>query len=231
MKTNTMAMPARVFQWRALVSVFLSLGFLVLAASGVVLFIRPSGRVAAETGWSMLGLDKDQWGNLHVWFAMVFVVGAACHLVFNWRPMVGYFKSRMTRGFSMRREWLVALIAGVLLAAGAVSDLPPFRSLSEWGHRFRHPAIAGSDGGHGENHEHGRGAGAEYGKTGQGGYGRRTIAETCAEEGIPIADGLARLKARGVDTQADATLREAADHCDGLHPREIITILRGGAGE
>lgn len=227
MKTTTLVPSSRVFHWRALVSVFLSFGFLALAASGVALFLRPSGRIAREIGSTMLGLDVDQWSRLHIWFAMLFVAGGIGHLVFNWCPMLGYFKSRITRGFALRREWLAALVLAVALAAASISDLPPFRTLADWGHQFRHPAIAGSNENPGHMGNQGSRAGGEKGGGGLGSYGRRTIAETCAQEGVGLSDGLARLRAHGVETDGDTTLREAANQSKGLNPRGLINILRG----
>jgi hypothetical protein len=54
------------FQWRALTSVLMTLGFVLLAASGIVLFLSPPGRVANWTNWTILGLRKSDWGGVHI---------------------------------------------------------------------------------------------------------------------------------------------------------------------
>jgi hypothetical protein len=46
------------FQLRGFVSLLLTLFFLALSFSGVMLYLTPRGRVANWTGWSMLGLEK-----------------------------------------------------------------------------------------------------------------------------------------------------------------------------
>ena len=44
--------PAR-FQWRAFVTLFVTLSFLLIAVSGLVLYVAPPGRVAhwSSTAW------------------------------------------------------------------------------------------------------------------------------------------------------------------------------------
>ena len=78
------------FQWRALTSVLMTLGFMMLALSGIMLFLAPPGRVANWTNWTLLGLRKSAWGGLHIWFGTLFLVLTAVHVFFNWRPLLGY---------------------------------------------------------------------------------------------------------------------------------------------
>ena len=79
---------ARAFQWRALISVLVALGFLMLAVTGMVLFIAPPGRVANWTDWSILGLRKSEWGAVHIWFGLLFLAVSVWHLALNWRTML-----------------------------------------------------------------------------------------------------------------------------------------------
>lgn len=122
----------RSFQWRALISVLVALCFLMLAATGIVLFISPPGRVANWTNWSILGLRKSEWGGIHIWFGLLFLVVSVWHLVLNWRPMLNYFKNRRRRSFGLRREWLVAcgIVLGIFI--GTKAGVAPFSSLLVW---------------------------------------------------------------------------------------------------
>lgn len=123
--------PAR-FQWRALTSVLMTLGFGILALSGVVLFLAPPGRVANWTNWTMLGLRKSDWGGLHIWFGTLFLVMTALHVAFNWRPLVSYFRNRATRTIGFRKEWAVAAGLSVVIFAGTRAGIVPFSSLLAW---------------------------------------------------------------------------------------------------
>lgn len=120
------------FQWRALTSVLMTLGFLLLALSGLVLFLAPPGRVANWTNWTMLGLRKSDWGGLHIWFGALFLGMTVAHLCFNWRPFVGYLKNRVTRSLGFRMEWAVAAGLVVIVYSGTRAGVPPFSSLLAW---------------------------------------------------------------------------------------------------
>lgn len=125
------------FQWRAVTSVLMTLGFALLAVSGTVLFLAPPGRVANWTNWTMLGLRKSDWGGLHIWFGTLFLAMTALHVFFNWRPLVSYFKNRVTRSIGFRREWAVAAAVCALVFAGTRANVPPFSTLLAWNEDFK----------------------------------------------------------------------------------------------
>jgi len=85
--------------------------------------------VANWTGWTLLGLEKDEWQSVHTNIAILFVLAAVLHLVLNWSMLWGYVKKRGALALNMKLEMLVAaLVAGVVLA-GSVLGWPPFRSV------------------------------------------------------------------------------------------------------
>jgi hypothetical protein len=100
-------------------SVFIAGSFLLLLVSGAVLFVSPPGRVANWSDWRMIGLTKHEWSGVHTWFAAVFVFMVGFHLVFNFRPLMNYFRDRFTRRLGWRWEWAVALALCVGVFAGA----------------------------------------------------------------------------------------------------------------
>ena len=120
------------FNWRGLVSVTTGLSFLWMSFTGIVLFITPKGRVAHWVEWRILGLTKDQWGGLHIWFSLIFMVTAAFHIYLNWQPLLNYFRDRVRRTYALRREWLFSLIICGIVFAGTLADVTPFSSLLVW---------------------------------------------------------------------------------------------------
>jgi hypothetical protein len=124
--------PKHTFNWRALVSVTTAVSFLVMSITGVVLFFTPRGRVAHWVEWRMLGLTKDQWGALHIWFSLVFLVMAAFHIYFNWRSLLNYFRNKIRRTYAVRREWVLSLIICAIVFVGTLANLTPFSSLLVW---------------------------------------------------------------------------------------------------
>lgn len=126
------------FSWRAFASVLTGLSFLGMAFTGVILFVVPPGRIANWTGWTMLGLTKHQWIGLHDWFSIIFVIGAVLHIYLNWKPLVSYFKGKITKTYALRLEWLLALVVCVVVFLGTLGDVRPFSSLLTWNEAIKH---------------------------------------------------------------------------------------------
>ena len=113
---------------RKFVSLMLFYSLLVMLVTGVVLFIMPHGRVAYWTGWTLLGLDKDQWDDLHVIFGFLMLFFGFWHLTLNWRAFVSYFKGK---------SFVAATLFTLVCAFGAVMHLPPFKNFIDWGESIK----------------------------------------------------------------------------------------------
>jgi len=120
------------FNWRAFVSVLTALSFIAMTFTGVILFVVPPGRIANWTGWTIMALTKGQWIALHDWFCLVFVAGSILHVYLNWKALVSYFKSRVSKAFAFRTEWLLALMICVGVFVGTLGNVAPFSSLMNW---------------------------------------------------------------------------------------------------
>jgi hypothetical protein len=108
------------FRLRVFVSFFLLFSFLLSAVSGIVLFLRPEGSLAAWTGWSALWLDKKEWEAVHAVAIFFFFLCAAVHLAYNWRALFAYCRRRWEhgKGSGRFRELIAALLlSGMLLIA------------------------------------------------------------------------------------------------------------------
>jgi len=120
------------FSWRPFFSLLAAVSFIGMTFTGIILFVVPPGRIANWTGWTMLALTKHQWIGLHDWFSIIFVVASGFHLYFNWRPFVSYFKSKITKAFALRAEWLAALVVCLIALVGTVYGISPFSDLMAW---------------------------------------------------------------------------------------------------
>ncbi|MBN1124138.1 MAG: DUF4405 domain-containing protein [Sedimentisphaerales bacterium] len=125
------------FRFRAMVSVLLALSFLVLAITGLILFASPRGRTAHWTNWTLLGLDKEQWAAMHMCFSFLFILISILHTIYNWRPLIHYFKSRLTRSFAIRLDWLLAVIFCIAVFLGIFWNVPPFSSIVALNYKFK----------------------------------------------------------------------------------------------
>ena len=132
MKTNPSP-----FKFRPFVSVMVSASFVMLVVTGAVLFLAPPGRIANWTDWRILALGKHDWIDLHIWFALVFLLAALCHLWLNWKPLISYFKSRATKRLGLRWEWVAAGIVCVGIFAGTRAAIPPFSNVLAWNEQLK----------------------------------------------------------------------------------------------
>lgn len=121
------------FYWRAFVTFYIVLSFLVIVASGVVLFISPPGRVANWSQWSLGGLTKANWQAVHTVFTFLFVAAAGVHIYFNWRVILAYVKSKVGAGVRRGRELTLASVVAAAILTLTIIGVAPFSSLMSYG--------------------------------------------------------------------------------------------------
>lgn len=123
------------FSWKPFTSFLVLCASLVILLTGAVLYVAPAGRIANWTHWMLGPLDKEQWQALHTVFALLFVIAAALHLVFNWRVLLSYLRTRLHTGTSNRREFAAASAISALVLGLTLADVPPFATVmavGEW---------------------------------------------------------------------------------------------------
>ena len=120
------------FSWRGFTSLVVTVGFLIMMVTGVVLYLSPRGRIANWTGWEMMGLAKDEWAGLHINIAIILLAGSVLHLIYNWKPFVSYLRSSAGKINAMRAE--AGLAAVILIATGMLSifEIVPFGTVLAW---------------------------------------------------------------------------------------------------
>jgi len=207
-------MASKGFKWRAFVSVSLTITFLVMTISGIMLFVAPPGRVANWSGWTILGLSKHGWEDQHLVFATAFIVLSIFHLfVLNWKAFFNYLKSKASKGLSHPAELFASLILFVLFAAGTLWHLPPFEQIialgekvsNSWEYKAGGPPVPHAEAMPLE----------ELGALPQ----VRVSAEAMLE----------KLRAAGVKVQGtEQTLQEIADE-NGMEAQKLYTLIAGEA--
>ncbi len=122
-------MKRRRFNVRGLVSLLVAAGFLVMAVTGIMLYVAPPGRVANWTDWTLLGLTKEAWAAVHISSSLLFVLAGVTHLVMNRKPFFNYLHQRIAGHGAPRAEGVVALVAIVALVWGTIEGVPPISYL------------------------------------------------------------------------------------------------------
>ncbi len=110
---------------RSLIAFLVTWSFLVLTVTGLVLYIVPQGRVAYWVHWSLLGLEKTQWGWVHIMFGGIFIATGVLHLYFNWKPFKNYLADRVRGHLAIKRELVISLALTVVVIGLSIADLPP----------------------------------------------------------------------------------------------------------
>jgi hypothetical protein len=197
-----------------MVSVLISISFVLLVLSGAVLFAAPPGRIANWTDWNVIGLRKSDWSDLHIAFGTVFLLATVIHVIFNWRPLISYFKKRLTRRFGFRWEWTVALVLVAVVFAGTRLGITPFSQLLAWNEHLRaswdQPTARGPI-------PH-----AEL----------LPLSELAAQAGVPVDTAIDRLEARGLGTHSPDTALDRIAREAGLSAQQVYEVIldRGGRG-
>ena len=128
----------RKFNTRALITLTVAMSFLTIAASGLVLYISPKGRVANWTGWSVAGLGKEDWAGIHTTMAILFLLASAVHIWNNWRPLMNYIKKPIAAGVKRSKsEMLGAAALTLVVILGTLYGVPPFSTVGAVGEHFK----------------------------------------------------------------------------------------------
>jgi len=118
---------------RRVVSLTMFISFIIMSYTGVLMFFCPQGRIAYWTGWRLLGLSKEQYGELHATFMLVFLVAGIWHIVLNWKLIKKYLKNKARKITVFRPEFNVALALNVIFLVGTLAGWPPWSSFIDVG--------------------------------------------------------------------------------------------------
>ncbi|MCW8928943.1 MAG: DUF4405 domain-containing protein [Gammaproteobacteria bacterium] len=110
---------------RALIAFLVTWAFIVLTITGIILYIVPQGRVAYWVHWSLAGMEKEQWGWVHMMFGGLFIITGFLHLYFNWKPFKKYFADRVKGHFALKQEILVATLLTIAIFVVSALNIPP----------------------------------------------------------------------------------------------------------
>lgn len=110
---------------RSLIAFIVTWAFAILTVTGLVLYVVPQGRVAYWTHWSMAGLSKDQWADVHMMFGGIFIIAGVVHLYYNWKPFTKFLAERVKGQLQIKREFVLAMIFSVVVVLMSVLHIPP----------------------------------------------------------------------------------------------------------
>jgi len=211
-----MAKRKETFHWRGFTSLALTMAFILMAFSGIVLYLTPKGRVANWSGWTMLGLSKEEWAGIHTTCSLFLLVAAGFHIYFNWRPFLYYLKKKAARGIHLKWELAASVALGVVFFFGTLKGVPPFGTILDLGESIKD---------HWER---------QSPQAPQAHAEELTLVQYADRQGVPVESLIQRLKEKGFEvTNAEATIGVIAEQ-NSVSPSELGLEGRsepgGGAG-
>ncbi|MBE0492464.1 MAG: DUF4405 domain-containing protein [Sulfurospirillum sp.] len=120
------------FSLRRFTSLCIAFSFLLVSYTGILLFIVPEGRIAYWINLKLLGLSKNQYGDLHVTFSVLFLVAAFLHLYLNFKPLLAYLKNKQREFTLLSKEFVLAIGLSIFFFVGTVYEAPPFQNFLDF---------------------------------------------------------------------------------------------------
>ncbi len=114
---------------RKVTSLTAMLAFVVMLLTSIILYIVPQGRVAYWADWHLWGLDKTQWGDIHINTGILFLLAIGLHTYYNWKSIVAYLKNTAKELRILTPNFNAALIVILVVVVGTLFQLPPFSTI------------------------------------------------------------------------------------------------------
>ncbi len=194
---------------RVFTSLLTAVGFVLMVLSGLVAYIVPHGRVAYWTDWRLLGLSKNQWGDIHILAGILFLIAACFHIYFNWNPLLRHISSRVQQGAKLKSELFTALLIGLLVVIGGISQIPPLNYLLDLNGYIKRAWVPTKESeppfGHAE---------------------LLSLKALCGKQKIPVDQAVAELKAKGIKLgSGELSLAEIAQN-NRQSPMEVYSVIQ-----
>jgi hypothetical protein len=93
--------------------------------------------VAYWTKWNFLGLEKDQWGNIHLFSGLLFLMAGSFHLYYNWKPLIRYLSGKIETGLRHKRELMISSLIFLWISASGIWALPPLVYVADLGEAIK----------------------------------------------------------------------------------------------
>ena len=194
-------------KYQRFVSLTAMLSFIVLTLSSIILYFIPDRKVTSWTDWNFLGLDKQQWDNLHINLGILFLIMIIWHIYFNWKPIKNYLKENKELKI-FTKEFNIALVVTALFSIGTITMTTPFSFLVNIGNGVK--AMNSIDNG---NPPFGY---AEY----------ATLEDFCLITSIDIDKATKKLEKNGVIINSTKDMLRSISYENNISPKDIFLIIK-----
>ncbi len=117
---------------RKMITFSMLFSFIILIMTSIILYICPEGRVAYWANWTILGLSKTQWGDLHITGGVLFLITGFWHLLLNGKVILFHIKKSILKHSASPAPILIALIVNIFFFAGTLYAIQPLKQILVW---------------------------------------------------------------------------------------------------
>jgi len=195
--------------FRKITSLIMTFSFIAMTLTGISLFLAPPGRVANWGEWSLFGLSKEQHGDVHVTFMVLFIIFGILHIYFNFRPLINYLKNSSKELVVLTKEFIVSILISALFLAGAIYGFFPFSNFLELRsdiQEYWEESIERSPYSHAE---------------------LSPLDQLCKKTGLQITKALSTLEENGIKADPKSTLKDLAKEYK-TSPAKLYELIQKG---
>lgn len=194
---------------RKITSLTALLSFVAMLATSIILYVVPQGRVAYWADWHLLGLDKTQWGDLHINMGLLFLLAITLHIGYNWKAILAYLRDRTRRIRMFTPDSSAALAITLALTVGTLFSIPPF----DWPLVFNTRLKAA--------------AAVKYGEPPYGHAELSPLEQLAHRSELDLSAALAALQAAGIRVESPRETLQTIARRNGRTPRDLFQIMQG----
>jgi hypothetical protein len=191
---------------KKITSLTLGFSFVIMSYTGIMLFIAPKGKIAYWSDWHLLGLSKDQYGDLHTTSILVFLVFGFLHIYYNWRSIVSYLKDSTHKISFTKKELLIALAINLFFVLGTLYPVHPMKAFLQMEEKIKN------------NWE------KRYGSPPYGHAEESKLSTFCKKMRIDLEDAKVKLTAKQIQFTPNDTIQDIAKN-NGTSPNKIFEII------
>ena len=184
--------------------------FVFVLVTSIILYIAPQGRVAYWSDWRLLGLDKTQWGDIHINMGILFLVSIGLHIYFNWNAILAYLRDKARRLKVWTPEFNVAFGLTAVFLAGTLAAVPPFNWPLVFNAHLKDAAAV------------------KYGEPPYGHAELSRLEQFTRKTGLALPEVRAALNDAGIRFDSDQETLQAIARHNRRTPQAIDQIMQGG---
>jgi len=196
---------------RKITSLTALLSFVAMVVTSLVLYVMPQGRVAYWADWTLLGLDKTRWGDLHINMGLLFLASLGLHIYYNWKAILAYLRNRARRIRVFTPDFNAALVLTLAILAGTLLAVPPFDWPLKLNTHFKDVA------------------GAKYGEPPYGHAELSPLRQLARRTDLDLPAAVAALKAAGIRFDSDQATLQSIARRNGQSPQAVFLIMQNAA--